>query len=342
MTISSAGWLLDPDSALPSFGRDLAASAATAAGSVRGGLDVARRAGTEFPLPGSGRTAQRFALLALLAEQDLTVARIVEAHTDALAILAEAGRPVPAGVWGVFAAEAPGQRLTAADAAGRSRLSGHKPWCSIAGELDGALVTAHPGSGRRLYAVDLRQPGVRVHPPDGWVARGMPELVSGPVDFADVPAEPVGGPGWYLERDGFSWGGIGVAACWFGGAVGLYGTLLAAAAQRTDELTRLHVGAVDALLAGAAAVLRRSAEAIDRGAARGAAGELLALRVRAVVADAAEKVIGQLGHALGPGPLAFDLPHARRVADLTLYLRQHHAERDLARLGATVLETTSP
>jgi hypothetical protein len=44
-----------------------------------------------------------------------------------------------------------------------------------------------------------------------------------------------------------------------------------------------------------------------------------------------------VGHALGPAPLAFDEDHARRVADLELYLRQHHAERDLARLGEATL-----
>ncbi|HUY52367.1 MAG TPA: hypothetical protein VMV92_42790 [Streptosporangiaceae bacterium] len=33
------------------------------------------------------------------------------------------------------------------------------------------------------------------------------------VDFDDIPAEPVG----YLERPGFAHGGVGVAACWYGG-----------------------------------------------------------------------------------------------------------------------------
>ena len=42
------------------------------------------------------------------------------------------------------------------------------------------------------------------------------------------------------------------------------------------------------------------------------------------------------GHALGPAPLAFDEEHARRVADLTLYIRQHHGDRDLAALGHAV------
>jgi hypothetical protein len=65
---------------------------------------------------------------------------------------------------------------------------------------------------------------------------------------------------------------------------------------------------------------------------------LLALRVRTVVAQAAETVLAHAAHALGPAPLGFDEEHARRVADLQLYIRQHHAEGDLAALGAHLLE----
>jgi hypothetical protein len=57
------------------------------------------------------------------------------------------------------------------------------------------------------------------------------------------------------------------------------------------------------------------------------------------VAAAAETVLGIVDHALGPAPLAFDPDHAQRVADLRLYLRQHHAERDAAALGRSLLAT---
>ena len=40
--------------------------------------------------------------------------------------------------------------------------------------------------------------------------------------------------------------------------------------------------------------------------------------------------------AVNGGLLTVDEAHARRVADLRVYLRQHHAERDLARLGRLV------
>lgn len=272
-----------------------------------------------------------------MAAQDLTAARILEAHSDALAILAEAGGFDVDGRWGVFAAEAPGAVLRAVETGGSWRLDGTKPWCSLAGVLDHALVTAHVESGRQLFAVDLRQESVSVDPPMGWVARGLRSVTSGPVHFASTPAGAVGGPGWYLARPGFAWGGIGVAACWYGGARALADQLGAVATRRGGDLVHLAAGRVDIALYTARLALIDAARAVDDGRAEGPAGEVLALRVRSVVAAAAEQTLTVLGHALGPAPLAFDETYARRTADLELYVRQHHAERDLAELGRAVV-----
>lgn len=310
---------------------------------VAAGLALAARFGVRLPRPGAGHTATRWHLLAAVSAEDLTAGRILEAHSDALAILGEAEDEVVAGTWGVFAAEAPGVRLDVTVSGNDVVLRGTKPWCSLAGELDHALVTAHVGDQRQLFAVDLRQPEVRVDSTSGWVARGLRNVPSGSVHFDAAPARAVGGPGWYLTRPGFAWGGIGVAACWFGGASALGLTLRRAMARkRGSEIGAFHVGAVDAALHAAATALTEAAHRVDAGDAWGAAGELLALRVRAVVADAVERTLTQVGHALGPGPLAFDEEHARRVADLQLYVRQHHAERDLAALGRAVLESERP
>ena len=66
------------------------------------------------------------------------------------------------------------------------------------------------------------------------------------------------------------------------------------------------------------------------------------MRVRTVVADAAEMVLGCGGHALGLAPQARDADHTRRVSNLTLYLRQHHAERDEVSLGRKFLAGGRP
>jgi hypothetical protein len=60
-----------------------------------------------------------------------------------------------------------------------------------------------------------------------------------------------------------------------------------------------------------------------------------------VVADTVDEVLQRVSRALGPAPLTGEEDHARRVADLTVYVRQHHAERDLAAAGERVLGDTS-
>ena len=322
---------------LPGWAQPLLDSCEEAGEDIEAALRLAEAYGRLLPQPGAGQTAIRWAVLAAVAQRNLTVARVLEAHSDALAILGEAGADVPDGTWGVFAAEAPPQRLEAAGQGDRLVLTGVKPWCSLAAQLDAGLVTALVGDDRGLFRVSLRHPSVTVDPPGAWVARGLRTVTSVAVGFDATPAEPVGAPGWYLARPGFAWGGMGVAACWHGGARGLQATLLRASQRRTGDLAALQVGIVDAALHASAAVLSQAAELIDAGQAQGATGDVLGLRVRAVVADAAERTLRQVGHALGPAPLAFDEDHARRVADLELYVRQHHAERDLARLGSAVV-----
>ena len=311
----------------------LAGEAAEASGDVGRALDLAQRWGRRLPTPGAGRTAHLWAALATLGAVDLTVARVVEPHLDALAILAEPR----AGTWGVWAAEGPGVRLRADPTPDGCALTGRKPWCSLAADLSHALVTAWVDDERRqLFAVDLRQSGVT--PVDApWVARGLPAVRSTPVDFDGVAATPVGDPGWYLRRDGFAWGGMGVAAIWYGAGVGIARRLWCQAAGRElDQIGQLFLGQVDAALTAASSVLLAAAEAVDAGAIDGESGALAALRVRQVVADAAETVLLAADHALGPAPLTAEDEHAGRVADLRVYLRQHHAERDTAALGRLV------
>jgi alkylation response protein AidB-like acyl-CoA dehydrogenase len=295
----------------------------------------------DLPLPGRGSSEQRLRALLDVGSLDLDLARLVEAHADALAILAdldgtEAGDDRR--LWGVWAADPPADRLTAVEVDGRWLVDGTKPWCSGAGTCDAALVTAHAPDGYRLFRVDLGGPGVR--PVDGtWPGVALRGSDSRAVRFTRHPAVAVGGPGGYLDRPGFWHGAVGVAAVWLGGAAGVAGALATAHGRRPLNPHALaHAGAVDALLAAGWSLLRDAAEQCDRdpedteAVARRTAG-----RVRAVVERVATEVVDRVGRALGPAPLARDPEHARRVADLQLYLRQHHAERDLEEHGSAVL-----
>ncbi|WP_431198167.1 hypothetical protein [Leifsonia xyli] len=280
------------------------------------------------PVPGDGRTRERFAALSRVAAMDVTAARVLEPHLDALAILAEAGRPAPptGTTWGVFAAEAPGTSLAAERTVDGWTLTGVKPWCSLGDRLTHALVTAHDGDDRRMFAVDLRSPGVTAEPAV-WVARGLAEVTSGPLRFDGVAAEPVGDPGWYLERPGFRWGGIGVAACWWGGCVPFFRALADRAAASDDPLRAARTGELYRALEAARLHLARAAEAIDAGVG-GDAAAVLSHTVRGAAADAVALTLAAVRDLLGPAALAFDEAQARRAADLELYAAQYHRGRD--------------
>jgi len=62
----------------------------------------------DLPLPGKSETASRHRRLLDFGREDLSLARLAEAHIDALAILAEADCAAdPTALYGVWASEAP-------------------------------------------------------------------------------------------------------------------------------------------------------------------------------------------------------------------------------------------
>jgi alkylation response protein AidB-like acyl-CoA dehydrogenase len=291
----------------------------------------------DLPLPGAGATAQRWHRLAELTATDVVAGRLAEAHTDAVAIMAElAGpEPKPDQLWGVWAAESRDAVLSARGDSQSVTLDGTKPWCSGAGLCTHALVTARLDTGERgLFAVELQNDGVRPLP-STWRNTGMAESDTRSVQFSGAPAVAVGEPGDYLTRPGFWHGAVGVSACWLGGARAVATPLYVRAGdETTDPHLLAHLGAVDAALTAAEATLVSAAGEIDADPLnRKGTAELIARRARAVVETAVEEAIRRTARALGPAPLSQDAQHAQRVADLTIYVRQSHAERDLEQLG---------
>ena len=160
---------------------------------------------------------------------------------------------------------------------------------------------------------------------------GLREIPSGTVHFDRVPAVPLGGDGWYFQRPGFAWGGMGVAACWLGGAVALgryfeAALLRGARSQREpDQVALAALGEVDRILASTLEYLARAADAVDtalqaggesdrdarrrgpkrrgRGGADQQPGRRWseALRVRGTVAAAVERVQLLVSQNLGRG-----------------------------------------
>lgn len=296
-----------------------------------------------LPLPGRGRTLQRWAVLARVAAVDVVAVKLFEAHADAIAILADldpgggierqareqaGGRPL----WAVWAAQPPDARVSGRiDDRGGLGLHGRKAWCSGAALVTHALVTYfNQQDEAALAAVCLRSRGLRITD-EGWHAVGMSATGSVDVCFDGVDAIPVGAAGAYVGRPGFWQGGAGIAACWYGAALPFADALAARMAQRPDPHALAHLGRIDVLLHQTRALLRETAQRFDAYPHDDARAP--AARLRAAAEFTALEVMNASGKALGAAPLCRDAAMARRYADLPVFLRQSHAEHDLAELG---------
>lgn len=325
---------------------------------------------------------RRWQLLAALGRTDLVLARLLEGHLDATAILTEAGRsPLPGALYGVWASasggtglslrratdsgSAAGQNATSADRGGLdvngqdlrrgesvdsepgAVLTGLMRFCSGAPLLDRALTTARDQAGAlHLFDIGVRVPRLRAIP-GSWPALGMDASLSLDVEVDDLPVGAgavVGPPGFYTERAGLHLGGIGVAAVWLGGLQGLLdATLRVLGDHEPDAHGLAHLGAVSVAVESAAATMLSAAERVCHAPVHPVtrlcdlpAEELarIALICRSAAEAAAQVAIQRLPRVVGPVALGRDADFAHRLADLEVFVRQHHAERDLARLGA--------
>ncbi len=312
------------------------------------GLRLSRRfrevvsAFARLPLPGHGDTWERFEILAALAEEDLSLARLGEGHADALAILWESGREIrhSGSSYGVWAARTGTGGVTATPVPGGWELAGRKPFCSGSGLVERALITAEAPDGYRLFDVATAD-AVVGRSPASWPAVGMADSHSETLDFGGrVPEDDaVGAPDFYTQRPGFWFGACGVAACWFGGARGLVAGVVHSLGSEPTETTLMELGRAASGLQAMADTLRSVAAAIDldpddkQGHARGRA-----LAARQVVHGCGEAILRQTAAAGGARPLCHDADQARRAADLYVYLAQHHGGPDATSLGRLIVE----
>jgi hypothetical protein len=287
---------------------------------------------THLPLPGGGETAERHRRLYEFGREDLSLARLAEAHFDAVAILSEAGRsPRPGVLYGVWAAEAPAQSMSLHE----GNLNGSKPFCSGAGIVDHALVTVNLPE-EMLVDIDLRDfadPTISFDT-SGWKATAFAHTRTAQANFDRHPVSPadiLGPAGFYLRRPGFWHGACGPAACWAGGAAGLLDW--AGEQKRDDPHTLAHLGAIHAAVWSMRASLEAAGREIDADPAGSAAAMRRALTLRHLVEQGSTDILRRLARAFGPHPLAFNENIAQRYQELDLYLRQSHAERDLEALG---------
>ena len=293
-----------------------------------------------LPDPASGRTAERHGRLLAVGRADLQIARMAEAHTDAVSILHEAGRAeLPAALYGVWAAEDPACRLELDQRGGRSggfTLTGTKAFCTGAAMLDRALVTVRRDGLGCLVDVDVRDERVTFDD-SGWRTPAFAATGTSVATFHKYvvsETDIVGPPGWYLDRVGFWHGACGPASCWAGGAIGLVDHAVDAASHKPADPHRdAQLGALAAIRWQLEALVAAAGNEIDMQPDDTSAALRRALMLRHNVERAATAIIDLHGRALGPRPLIQDAAIVRRVSEVQLYIRQHHDEHDLESIG---------
>jgi hypothetical protein len=269
-------------------------------------------------------------MLSQIARRDLSVGRIAEAHSDAVAILAEAHvAPRADALYGVWSGDDPESAVGAERLPDSSwRLRGVKRSCCGARLVNAALVTAQVEGGLQLFdvAIDEQVQSLASH----WQTPALAEAQIAAVHFdSQVPAEAlVGSRDWYLRRPGFWSSAVGPAACWAGGALSLIDAVREL--RPTSRFAREQLGTMEAIAWQLGAILDQCGREIDEdpediaGRAR-----VRALMVRHLIERACTEILERFGRATGDHFLAHDALVAKQFAALNLCIRQSRCDRDL-------------
>ena len=294
----------------------------------------------DLPLLGKESYATRLQQLFEVGREDLSLAKLAEAHWDAVAILAENNRKKQENaLYAVWASEIPGKQLELKLHKKKYILSGTKMFCTGAKIVDRALLTADGF----LIDLDLRShEASQIQISDmHWTTNAFKETQTSTIKFKNViivEQAIIGTKGWYVNRPGFWPGSLGPAACWGGGAAGLRDYALDS--SRNDTHTLAHLAAMDANIWAIKSMLSCAGNQIDENKTNFDFAKTLGYKVRHLIEQLCTDTLRRFARAYGPFPLACDANISRRYQELDLFLRQNHGERDLEVLGS--LLKTSP
>ena len=288
-------------------------------------------------LPNEVNDIERLLFLFNIGRLNLSVAKLAEAHWDALSILYEANRQAKENtLYAVWASEIPHKPLTINKSKPQWTLNGTKMFCSGAGIVDHSLITADDW----LIDVDLTSylpENLQINN-EGWITSAFKETHTSTLFFNDFPIGPeniIEKKEWYIQRNGFWKGALGPAACWGGGASRLvdYGL----SNSRQDAHTLAHIAAMETNIWTIRSVLECAGKEI-RNCLDYLYLQKLALRTRHIIEQLCTDTLRRFARAYGPFPLACDATISQCYQELDLFLRQNHGERDLETLGMLLLK----
>jgi hypothetical protein len=293
--------------------------------------EMSRQGRWDLPLPGGGETPRRLLMLSQIARRNLSAGRLAEGHTDAMAILAEAGVPARQhGLYGVWTGDDPDEPVKAERLPELGwRLAGVKRSCCGAQLVNAALVTAQADEALLLFDVRIDE---HVQPlPAEWQTPALAEAKISSVRFDTVVLgadSPIGAADWYLRRPGFWHGAVSAAAIWAGGAMSLIDA--ARELRPTARSAREQLGALEAIAWQLGAILDQCGREIDEDPVDNAnRARVRTLIVRHLIERACTEVMERFGRATGDHFLAHDAFVSNQFAALNLCIRQARIDREL-------------
>jgi alkylation response protein AidB-like acyl-CoA dehydrogenase len=287
---------------------------------------------------GEGRqgAAQLLQLFLLLGEASLPVARLIEAHVNALQLIVRYGSQTLAQqaaadaaaqhLFALWVTDPAGGTLLLKPESGGFVLAGAKAFCSGAGWATRALLTAESPAGTQMLVAALPQHS-RVLPSQIKLS-GMRAATTGSVDFSGLHVSPealLGGAGDYLREPVFSAGAWRSAAAALGGLTALLKLHRAEILQRrrdADPHQRARFGQL--VLAHETARLWMEQAAL-RGCLEDDAPEAIVAYInlaRLAVEAACLDAMRLTQRSLGLAAFMAGHPAERLCRDLATYLRQ--------------------
>ncbi len=274
------------------------------------------------------------ALLVLLGRGNLALGRLLEAHVNALRLIVRYGDPAlheqaardtgDGHLFGLWVTDPPGNGLRLLPG---GVLDGNKQFCSGAGHVTRAVVTAEDAVGRTRLAYATLGEGVAASPLPGGLA-GMRAAATGQMRFRQARATPFGAPGDYLREPDFSCGAWRTSAVTLGGLQALAEELrrqLVARGRQDDPHQQARVG--DSLIAVETARLWMAAAAARAESPQADAAAVAYVGLaRLAVERACLDTMELAQRSLGVAALLRSNPVERLCRDLATYLRQPAAD----------------
>ncbi len=310
-------------------------------------------------VPLIGRERESLALREM-GYRDLALGRLYEGHVNALQLIALLGTPAQRaaydrdvaagklfGVWNTQAADG----VVVETRGERSVLSGRKTFCSGAGRVARAMITARTASDRlQLYVIDMEREATTIDT-SFWKPSGMVASESYAVDFTGIalgPDDRLGAEGAYERPPWFIGGAHRFLAVQTGGVERLaaeFARFVAKQNRADDPFTLARVGASAVAAGTAVAWTRTCAEAwAEHDAGKRSSVELLAsvdaarIAIERAALDAAETI----ERGVSARGLLEPWPFGRLLADLRMYLRQPSPDQALMRVARAALAAVSP